>query len=169
MDSSSALGNFLSDEELLSLQPLIRDQPWSLYQSNRSQIHSFWENLEIETSLTGDSCLADAHKAIQVVDDIISNESLEYWKHRLAFVQLRKALASLDAIILREKRCGHIDGRRGHKNATIKYGILKKALQGRPSANAIPRRVRCSRRWSLIIGGSMLLAIAYSDNAEKKV
>ncbi len=162
-------GKTLSSEEMLSLKPLIRDQPWSLYQANKEQIHGFWENLEIETSVDGNSCLAEAHKAFQFVDEIISDESLDYWKHRLAYVQLRKFLASLDAIILREKRKGHIDGRCGHRNNTIKYGILSKALEGRSSANAISLRVRWSRRWSLIIGGSMLLAIAYSDNAESQV
>lgn len=103
------------------------------------------------------------------MDKIISNESLSYWKHRLAYVQLQKLLASLDVVILREKRNWRIKGRRGHGISTIKYKILNKALKGRSSATAIRRRVRYSRRWSLIIGGSMLLAIAYSGKAETNV
>lgn len=159
----------LPNDEMLFAQMLIREKPRLLYQAHKNQIHTFWNNLEMDTSIAGDSCLADAYKAIRVVDDIISDESLDYWKHRLAYIQLQNLLASLNVIILHEKRNWHIEGRRGHGNNTIKYEILSKALEGRSSANTIRRRVRCSRRWSLIIGRSMLLAIAYSGKAETYV
>ncbi|OAA71708.1 hypothetical protein LEL_08943 [Akanthomyces lecanii RCEF 1005] len=168
-DEAHSDNEALSHEEKLFLTPLTRYQPWSLYQTDEIQIHTFWDILGVETSMTASSCLTDAYAAIQVVDEIISDESLEYWKHRLAYVQLQNILASLDVIILREKRNGHIESRRGHGNNTIKYGILSKALEGRSSANVTRLRVRWSRRWSLIIGGSMLLAIAYSDKAETLV
>ncbi|OAA34346.1 hypothetical protein ISF_10016 [Cordyceps fumosorosea ARSEF 2679] len=162
-------GEALTNEEMCFLKRTICDEPWLLYQTDKSQIHTFWDNIKIDTSMARDSCLADAYQAIQVLDEIISDKSLVYWKHRLAYVQLQKLLASLDMTILREKRNGHIDGRRGYGNKTVKYEILSKALEGRSSAKAIRLHVRRSRRWSLIIGGSMLLAVAYSGKAETYV
>lgn len=104
-----------------------------------------------------------------MVDGIISDENTPYWQRRLAQMQLTRILASLEAIIKRERRKGQFDGRRGEDNATLVRDTYFRPLEGQTSNQDADLGMRWSNRMSRLLDGSTFLAVAYSDIAETKM
>jgi hypothetical protein len=163
----TASNKSLTTEQQALLAPLIRQEPWKLFQSDSGPIYSFWSTLVLETSVADTTAtITDVQNVLRIVDGIISDESRPYWQHRLAYLQLTRILASLMSIIKRHRMNGQLNGQQGQDNSTLLLNTYMAALEKRRSRREINHRIRLAKRWSRMIRGSMFLAVAYSRKVE---
>ncbi|KAG8404891.1 hypothetical protein J3459_016698 [Metarhizium acridum] len=164
---SSSQGDPICNEQHSLLAPLILPHPYSFFQANLAEIHGFWAKLCLDTSVAGaNTTIDDVLAAIRTVDQIISDGDQAYWKLRLAYIRLARILASLNPIINRQKRNGHIHARRGHDNSTVKRHLHLKAVEGQTPEAVSGLRSRWGKRLDKMTGGSLFLAVVYSEKAE---
>ncbi|KAM3458407.1 hypothetical protein MY3296_000613 [Beauveria thailandica] len=163
-------GQILSNEQLSLLKPLIPEESWPTFKVHFEEIHFFWAKLLLDTSVTGtNATILNALAAIRMVDSILSDESLPRWKHRFAYIRLARILESLDRIIGRERQEGHVSGRRGQGNSTIKRDIYLQAVEGESGKTLGDLHPRWGKRLDKMTGGSLFLAFAYSDKADSMI
>ncbi|KAF5127206.1 hypothetical protein E5D57_008134 [Metarhizium anisopliae] len=104
-----------------------------------------------------------------IVDSILSDEGLPRWKHRFAYIRLARILETLDRIIGHERQKGHVSGRRGQGNSTIKRDMYLQAVEGESGKTLGDLRPRWGKRLDKMTGGSLFLAFAYSDKADSMI
>ncbi|KZZ88804.1 hypothetical protein AAL_08005 [Moelleriella libera RCEF 2490] len=149
-----------------SLERLVRDDALTLFEAEFQQISAFWSTLSLDTSLTAASSIEEAVSSLKAVNDMIANTSMLYWQRRLAQIQFSRVVRSFEQIIGRQSKAGRIKRRRGHGNATVLLELCRQGWQWQPSMGDIQHRKRLCLRWSILAGGSLFLAFAYSERAD---
>ncbi|KAL7905995.1 hypothetical protein GGI35DRAFT_483263 [Trichoderma velutinum] len=142
-----------------------------LFDRRHLEVQEFWTTLLRKTSLPPNITI-DHEKimaAFTAIDCIILGTSNELWKLRLAYVRLARISSLLLSIIASGRRKGRISRGVGKGNASILIDLYMKAQNEQISTELrvqIQRRLRIARRWADLIGGSIFLAVVYSNKAE---
>ncbi|KAF3060434.1 hypothetical protein CFAM422_011326 [Trichoderma lentiforme] len=135
------------------------------------EVQEFWTTLLRKTSLPPNITI-DHEKiiaAFTAIDCIILGTPNELWKLRLAYVRLARISSLLLSIIASGRRKGRVPRGVGKGNASILIDLYMKAQNEQTSTELrvqIQKRLRIARRWADLIGGSIFLAVVYSNKAE---
>ncbi|KAK4243201.1 hypothetical protein C7999DRAFT_18418 [Corynascus novoguineensis] len=109
--------------------------------------------------------------AFKVLDSIITGRQGEYLLRRLAYVQLTRLFASLEAVIKSDRDNGRIHREPYYTNAHIAMDIYMSAQERDSNTGELRRKLRqgrrrFSRRWSDLAILAPLFVLIYSDAAE---
>ncbi|EXL41496.1 hypothetical protein FOCG_16300 [Fusarium oxysporum f. sp. radicis-lycopersici 26381] len=115
-------------------------------------------------------CIIAAFKA---VDSIICGDEGTHLLRRLAYIELMRLFASLEAIIKYERETGRISREPGYGNASLALDIYMSAQESHPHPNDVRRelreRKRAGRSWEDLAKLSPLLSMIYLEAAEPVV
>jgi hypothetical protein len=109
--------------------------------------------------------------AFKVIDSIITGRQGEFLLRRLAYVQLTRIFATLEAIIKSDRDNGRIHREPYYTNAHIAMDIYMSAQEKNSNTGELRRKLRqsrrrFSRRWSDLAILAPLFVLIYSDAAE---
>lgn len=142
-----------------------------LFERSHLEVQEFWSTLLRRTILPPN--ITTEHEkiiaAFTAIDCIILGKPNELWKLRLAYVRLARISSLILSIIATGRRKGRVPRGVGKGNASILIDMYMKAQNEQISAGLrvqIQRRLRIARRWADLIGGSIFLAVVYSNKAE---
>ncbi len=150
----------LKGNENCVLEQYLRPDAVNFCNQNTGEILTFWLALKLDTSVSNEMEIPDVMVALATVEAILCNTK-HYWQRRLAYIQLRRILDSLEEMMRFQSN---------HKPGSSQEALrtYAKAL-GQSGVGHVAHRKRLSLRWSLCTGDSLFLAVAYSDYAEVMV
>ncbi|KAL6887151.1 hypothetical protein HDV57DRAFT_488148, partial [Trichoderma longibrachiatum] len=142
-----------------------------IFEKSHLQVQEFWSTLLRRTNLPPEITIEHEKiiSALTAIEGVILENSEVLWKSRLAYVRLAKISSLILSIIATGRRKGRIPRGVGKGNASILIDLYMKARNEETSTELrvqIQKRLRIARRWADLIGGSMFLAVVYSNKAE---
>lgn len=151
---------------------LVGKEPLNSFAENCQKTIADWISLLSKTTLpsdieSSDPCIITAFKA---VDSVICGHQGTYLLRRLAYIQLMRLFASLEAIIKSERETGRIFREPGYGNASIAIDIYMSAQESHlhpyDLRSELRERKRTGRRWKDLAGLSPPLVLMYSEASE---
>lgn len=165
MPPTSTSPNPSSDLPDSELQVYIRDKARDEFLPIAQTVHTYWSDLTLDCRCT---TIPEAQAAIRMIDRIFSDENTETWQRRLAQTELVKLLNSIEGMYKFERNIGNLDGQPGRDNSSLAHRAYYEALEGQTPKSEASLRLRWSKGMSRLVAGSMFLAFAYTNLAEKK-
>jgi hypothetical protein len=155
------------------LYRLLGHNPIESFAINCEKTLMNWISLLRETTPPHDVSSSDPRwaGAFKVLDSIITGRQGGYLLRRLAYVQLTRVFASLEAIIKSDRDNGLIHREPYYTNAHIAMDIYMSAQEKDSNTGDLRRKLRqgrrrFSRRWSDLAILAPLFVLIYSDAAE---
>ncbi|RSL64175.1 hypothetical protein CEP51_013191 [Fusarium floridanum] len=151
---------------------LVGNEPLNSFAENCQKTIADWISLLSKTTLpsdieSSDLCIITAFKA---VDSVICGNQGTYLLRRLAYIQLMRLFASLEAIIKSERDTGRIFREPGYGNASIAIDIYMSAQESHLHPDDLRRelreRKRTGRRWRDLASLSPPFVLMYSEASE---
>lgn len=169
--SGSRQSHTMTDAQLKVVTYMVWPDSMGLFARCQAEVQKFWTSLLKNTSLPP-SITFEHEKiiaAFSAIDRIILEKPNDLWKLRLTYVRLARISSLILSLIATGRRKGRVQRGVGKGNASILIDMYMKAQKDRTSTEMrvqIQRRLRVARRWADLIGGSLFLAVVYSNKAE---
>lgn len=149
------------------LTMLIRDDSWQLFQALHRDVFEFWSCLVQNSSISGALPKNDICRLFQSLKSALLDGTRSYWQKRLVHLRLGRLTTSLLKLVARDRqRDERFLYRRNIDDVIELYRASKLGQSQRVAKKEIAKQLRVSRRWELLIGDSIFLAIAFSNDAD---